>query len=72
VTPAHIRVGVVRASRRINGSRGAAGHNLCGHELTDRDVRYGEARSIVEANCAVWPICQECRSLWLKAKAVAS
>lgn len=67
--PSHIRIGVVRASRRINGSRGATGTNLCGADVTDRDVVYREAKRIVEANCAVWPVCQECRSLWLKAKA---
>lgn len=72
MTPSHIRTGVVRASRRINGSRGSAGQNLCGHDVTDRDVLYREAKRIVEANCAVWPVCQECRALWLKAKGRAA
>lgn len=34
----HVRVGLVRASRRIAGSRGNPGRTLCGATITDRDI----------------------------------
>ena len=57
----HIRVGVVRASRRINGNRGSAGRTLCGAPLTDRDV---EPRDLARAFGRQWPVCENCIAEW--------
>lgn len=58
---AHIRAGVVRASRRIMGSRGSAGHTLCGAELTAYDVLERDAERATPADLSQWVQCDECR-----------
>jgi hypothetical protein len=58
---AHIRAGVVKADRRIMGSRGSAGHTLCGADLTAYDVTVAEARRAKSAELARWVPCAECR-----------
>ncbi len=59
-TGAHIRAGVVRASRRIMGSRGSAGHTLCGADVTAYDVTVGDAKRAKLADLARWIPCAEC------------
>lgn len=56
----HIRVGVVRSSRRIMGHRGNPGTTLCGAPLTAYDITAGEARRLSPADIARGRICEAC------------
>jgi hypothetical protein len=57
---AHVRVGVVRAGRRINDHRGDAGRALCGGELTAYDVDLRYARRATADELRQFPICAAC------------
>jgi hypothetical protein len=56
----HIRIGVVRAGRRINDSRGNAGHTLCGAALTSSDITLRDARKVTRDEIEQFNICQMC------------
>jgi hypothetical protein len=60
--PAHIRIGVIPAVRRIMGSRGDAGRTLCGAELTAYDISMADAaRGIRVGRLEEWLTCPDCR-----------
>jgi hypothetical protein len=58
----HIRVGVRRAGKRINDSRGNPGQTVCGAELTSYDVTLTEARKLTRDQILDprFPVCQMC------------
>lgn len=60
----HIRIGVVRASRQINGSRGLPGRPLCGAgEITAEDVEIRDAlRARQAGDLDRWMTCEACRT----------
>jgi hypothetical protein len=57
---AHVRVGVVRAGRRINDSRGNPGHTLCGGPLTSYDIDLGYAKKATPEEITRFNICLAC------------
>jgi len=59
----HLRIGFVRAGRRINGSRGAAGRTACGAAITARDVTTADARRAMRSGeLDRWVECDQCRT----------
>lgn len=56
----HIRIGVVRASKRVAGSRGNPGKTLCGAAITGYDFALPEYQSMHDIDRAYWPVCKSC------------
>jgi hypothetical protein len=56
----HIRIGVKKAGRRINDSRGNPGRTICGAELTGTDITVPEARRLRPGDIERFNICQVC------------
>jgi hypothetical protein len=55
-------MGVVRASRRIMGSRGDAGRTLCGADLTAYDITIADVRRAIRSGVLdQWATCPDCR-----------
>jgi len=59
---AHVRVGVVRAGRRINDRRGNPGRTLCGGALTSYDVDLKWVRRASVEELDKFNICRACRA----------
>jgi hypothetical protein len=55
----HVTAVTRRAGRRINDAPGER-HNLCGAELTDRDILVADARRMSAAECETWHVCRAC------------
>lgn len=63
-TIAHVRVGVRRAGRRINDSRGNPGKTLCGAPITARDLlTYSDGWIAVASNDHRFLTCPKCREI---------
>lgn len=50
---------VRRADRRIAGSRGSR-ENLCGGQLTDKDIAVRDARRMSVLEAEEWHVCVDC------------
>jgi hypothetical protein len=60
---AHLRIGVVKAGRRINDQRGNPGHTVCGAALTDKDIVPSDLRRLKAGDAAKYDLCRECLRL---------
>lgn len=58
--PAHLRIGVVKAGRRINDQRGNPGHTVCGAALTDKDIVPSDLRRLKAGDAAKYDLCRTC------------
>lgn len=56
----HIRIGVVRAGKRINDSRGNPGQTLCGAPVTANDCTIADARKLRPETIDQFHVCQMC------------
>lgn len=58
----HVRVGVRRVNRRINGARGNPGRTLCGAEITVHDMTFRDWVRMGEEDVQQWNVCKDCHS----------
>lgn len=56
----HVRVGVKRISKRINGTRGNPGRTMCGAEISSDDMSFGDWVRLNNREAQQWNVCKVC------------